>query len=139
MTRLLDKTRWLAQLPTASEEEPVELVLVGDVLASTPETTRIISGYLCLTFASVDVIDVEPLDSLLAEVGDTRPSRLTVRRGAALLDACPRECVAAEMPPGEKPFAMSVRPFARDERPSTRFAALEAEYFADTGLVSNQT
>jgi hypothetical protein len=135
MTHVYDRKRWIAHLPVADEETVVDLVVVGWLLPGPAERAQIVAGDLCLTFATIDVLDLEPLGEPLEKSdGGARRVRLVVRRGAALLDVCPRECVVGRLPLGRQPFALSSRPLNMDIPSRTRFPELEEDFLTRAGL-----
>jgi hypothetical protein len=131
---LLDVSRWISQLPEAVEEVPHDLALVGWLVPATDEVVRIVTGDLCLTVASADVLRV---DDLLEQGGpsDEPPYQVVLRRGAALLDICPRQCVDRFMPSGRRPFALSSRPDSPTAEPAHRYRTLETAFLTEAGLV----
>jgi hypothetical protein len=135
MTHVYDRKRWIAHLPDADEETAVDLVVVGWLLPGPAERAQIVAGDLCLTFATIDVLDMELFgDPLEKSDGGARRVRLVVRRGAALWDVCPRECVDGRLPSGRQPFALSSRPLNMEVPSRTRFAELEKEFLIRAGM-----
>jgi hypothetical protein len=135
MTRLLERERWIAHLPDADEEAADDLVLVGQLLSAPTEWIRIVSGDLCLTFSTADILSVERSDAPRDEALEGAwPARLIVQRGAALWDVCPRECVAGLLPSGRQPFALSARSTSTPAIPRVRFPRLEEEFLVRNGL-----
>jgi hypothetical protein len=123
---VVDVARWLADLPRADEEITPQLVFEGWLIQGTAPFIRIISGGLCLKFATGDVIGIEVLDTASEE--RARRARVIVRRGAPLLDACPGERMLGHLPAGRRPFALSSRPLFPGTISRTRFRELEEDF-----------
>jgi hypothetical protein len=137
VTHIIDQTRWISQLPYGDEETADDLVIIGWLVPASCDSTRIITGSLCLTFATADVLAVdEKLDESYSEHDNRRAHhvRIVVRRGAALWNVCPEECMEDMLPPGRRPFAFSSRPSGPQASRRSRFAELEEDFLFRTGL-----
>jgi hypothetical protein len=128
----LDVVRWLADLPRAEEEVTLDLVFDGWLIQEAAASIRIVTGGLCLTFATADVLSIEVLGA--ASQASAQRARVSVRRGAPLLDARPRECMADHLPDGRRPFALSSRPLCIQTTTRVRFLEKEENFIRSNGL-----
>ena len=127
---LIDIDTWLSQLPLAEAEVTDGLLFVGDLISSTPKEGRISVGEMRLTFSREDILDMEPLAE--PKNGCQHPThRILVRRGARLWEADLRSA----LPPGRRPFALSVRSPDIAYNQALRFRALEHDFLQRHGLL----
>jgi hypothetical protein len=135
MSRLLDTPRWISGLPDAVEEEPDDLVLVGRVVGEGGSGITVVSGGLCLTLPSDAVLSIEAIEPDTRRPGDSdRANRVVIKRGAALLDVRPRECVEGLIPAGRRPFPISTRGQTPRSTAATKYKALERAFLTAAGL-----
>ena len=135
---MADEAReFIDRLPTLppADVERTTLELDGFVLRAGNGVLRVVVEGLCLDFSTGDIIDITELPEPDESSGALAvPVRLTLKRGAQLLDIAPAAMYTALVEKDARPFAYAVRDTFPPKRDSPRFDALEAAFRKEHGL-----
>jgi len=129
-----DIVKWVSRLPLAAEQDGDGLVLDGWLGRSEDGQAEIFLRGLRLSFRWRDILEITPIETEDSAASSRKFARLTIRRGAAVLDIRPDELCEA-LPPKRKPFALAVRPSYPAIGPANRFRELERAFLLKHRLI----